>query len=131
MDNQDNKNYAYLPDDLLVKILDKVPNTVDKMNRMFDVQDEPINEGITELKKQNLTDSEFQLEKIYMSLRSTIGLNINSFEENNASLANVAKKWEQKGLAVVDRKQHLFLTSKGYLILDSLMNDLFNLKLIK
>jgi hypothetical protein len=46
MDNQDNKNYAYLPDDLLVKILDKVPNTVDKMNRMFDVQDEPINEGI-------------------------------------------------------------------------------------
>ena len=54
MDNQDNKNYAYLPDDLLVKILDKVPNTVDKMNRMFDVQDEPINEGIAELKKQNL-----------------------------------------------------------------------------
>ena len=52
MDNQDNKNYAYLPDDLLVKILDKVPNTVDKMNRMFDVQDEPINEGIAELKKQ-------------------------------------------------------------------------------
>ena len=57
MDNQDNKNYAYLPDDLLVKILDKVPNTVDKMNRMFDVQDEPINEGIAELKKQNLINN--------------------------------------------------------------------------
>jgi len=55
MDNQkDNKNYAYLPDDLLVKILEKVPNTVDKMNRMFDTQEEPIKNGIEELRSTGL-----------------------------------------------------------------------------
>lgn len=51
---QDNKNYAYLPDDLLVQILNKVPHTVDKMNSMFDIQDEPIRNGISELKNQCL-----------------------------------------------------------------------------
>lgn len=56
MDNnsQNNKNYAYLPDDLLVQILDKVPNTVGKMNKMFDTQDEPIKNGIEDLRKKNL-----------------------------------------------------------------------------
>lgn len=55
MDNQkDNKNYAYLPDDLLVKILNKVPSTVDKMNRMFDTQEEPIKKGIEALRAANL-----------------------------------------------------------------------------
>lgn len=47
---QDNKNYAYLPDDLLIKILDNVPNTVNKMNRMFDTQEEPIIKGIETLR---------------------------------------------------------------------------------
>ncbi len=80
---------------------------------------------------EKLTESEFHLEKIYMSLRSSIGLDISSFGENSISLESIAESWEQKGLAVVDQRQHLFLTSHGYLILDSLMNDLFNLKLIK
>lgn len=54
MEQQDKKNYAYLPDDLLVKILDKVPDTVNKMNRMFDTQDEPIQNGIEALRKNGL-----------------------------------------------------------------------------
>lgn len=54
--NKDNKNYAYLPDDLLVKILDKVPDTVTKMNRMFDTQEEPILKGIEALRKAGLVN---------------------------------------------------------------------------
>ncbi len=56
MDNkyEENKNYAYLPDDLLIKILDKVPNSVEKMNRMFDIQEEPIKQAIEELDKKGL-----------------------------------------------------------------------------
>lgn len=64
MDNQrENKNYAYLPDDLLVRILEKIPNTVDKMNHMFDTQEEPIVKGIEALRKKGLiyklTNNEF------------------------------------------------------------------------
>ncbi len=46
----ENRNYAHLPDELLAKILDHVPSTVEKMNSMFDIQDEPIKQGINHLR---------------------------------------------------------------------------------
>lgn len=49
-------NYAHLPDELIAKILDNVPITVDKMNKLFDIQDEPIRKGIEELKVKNLIE---------------------------------------------------------------------------
>ncbi len=45
-----NRNYAHLPEDLLAKILEHVPLTVDKMNKMFNIQDEPLENGMAELK---------------------------------------------------------------------------------
>src|SRR3989344_6509820 len=48
---QNSRNYAHLPEELLGKILENVPATVDKMNRLFDIQDEPIKNGVAYLKK--------------------------------------------------------------------------------
>ena len=48
------RNYAHLPEELLGKILDNVPTTVDKMNQLFDIQEEPIKNGISELKSKGL-----------------------------------------------------------------------------
>src|ERR1700754_2993320 len=48
--------YAHLPEELLGRVLENVPATVEKMNRLFDVQDEPIQKGIEELKKANLIE---------------------------------------------------------------------------
>jgi len=48
---QNSRNYAHLPEELLGKILENVPATVDKMNRLFDIQDEPIKNGMAYLKK--------------------------------------------------------------------------------
>ncbi len=64
MDNpSENRNYAHLPDELLAKILDRVPTTVEKMNSMFDIQDEPIKQGIDHLrnsgKLSKLSTSEY------------------------------------------------------------------------
>jgi len=47
---QDNPNYAYPPEELLGKILEHLPETVKKMNEMFDIQDEPIQNGIKHLR---------------------------------------------------------------------------------
>src|SRR5688572_12412505 len=47
---QSSRNYAHLPEELLGKILENVPATVDKMNKLFDIQDEPIQNGIASLK---------------------------------------------------------------------------------
>lgn len=46
--------YSHLPEELLGQILDHVPDTVEKMNRMFDVQDEPIKQAIQKLRDSNL-----------------------------------------------------------------------------
>ena len=48
--------YAHLPEELLGRILENVPATVEKMNKLFDVQDEPIRKGIEELKKAGLIE---------------------------------------------------------------------------
>ena len=50
------KYYAHLPEDLISKILDNVPSTVNKMNEMFDIQDKPIQKGIENLKKKGLIE---------------------------------------------------------------------------
>jgi hypothetical protein len=48
------RNYAHLPEELLGKILENIPATVDKMNRLFDLQEEPIKNGMTELRDKQL-----------------------------------------------------------------------------
>lgn len=53
-DSQNTKNYAHLPEELLSKILEHIPVTVDKMNQLFDIQDEPIQKGIEKLRDRNL-----------------------------------------------------------------------------
>ena len=50
----ENRNYAHLPDELLGKILENVPETVQKMNSMFDFQEEPIKQGIEELRGKGM-----------------------------------------------------------------------------
>jgi len=50
MGPEQNSGYAHLPDELLVKILDDVPQTVQRMNSMFDVQEEPLNEAMKTLR---------------------------------------------------------------------------------
>ncbi len=52
-ENPESGSYAHLPDELLVEILDKVPATVEKMNKMFDIQDEPIEQGISFLRNSD------------------------------------------------------------------------------
>ncbi len=53
-ESSNQRTYAHLPEELLSKILENIPATVDKMNRMFDIQDEPIQKGIEILRKKEL-----------------------------------------------------------------------------
>lgn len=46
--------YSHLPEELLGEILEHVPATVEKMNKMFDVQDEPIQQAIQKLRDEGL-----------------------------------------------------------------------------
>jgi hypothetical protein len=62
MDNiREPGSYAYLPDELLSQILEGVPATVDKMNVLFDIQDEPIQKGITFLRDNKFIESNSEI----------------------------------------------------------------------
>jgi len=54
MAGEETGQYAHLPEDLVKKILEAVPATVEKMNRMFDVQEAPIQESIQRLRDSGL-----------------------------------------------------------------------------
>lgn len=79
-----------------------------------------------EMEIENLTDEEFKLERIYMAIRSRDGIRISEFSNE---ITKIIKKWQERKLAI-ENNGIVTLTSKGYLVLDSLMNDLFSLKLI-
>lgn len=49
------RGYAHLPDELLVRILNHTPETVAKMNQMFNIQDEPIKNAIKGLREMGKT----------------------------------------------------------------------------
>lgn len=50
------RSYAHLPEELLAKILEAVPKTVDKMNGMFDIQEEPLKRAIDLLRKKQMLE---------------------------------------------------------------------------
>lgn len=83
----------------------------------------PSSEGfITE----SLTDSSLMIEKIYMQLRAKNTFDIEILSEHNQKMfKQLVEKWDKNGL-IAQRLPKLSLSSEGYLILDSLMDDIFN-----
>lgn len=79
-----------------------------------------------EMAFEQLNEEEFNLEKIYMSIRSQEGIRLQDFPPK---LVQLVQEWERKNL-VVQKEGIITLSSKGYLLLDSLMNDLFAMRLI-
>ena len=49
------EHYAHLPEELMAKILEDVPNTVEKMNKMFEIQEEPLKNAIDSLRQSDMT----------------------------------------------------------------------------
>lgn len=80
-----------------------------------------------QIETEMLSLEEFKLEQIYMALRSEEGLLASSFS-NQAEFLQLKEKWEGQNY-LVKHSSKIQLNSHGYLILDSLMDELFRLKL--
>lgn len=76
---------------------------------------------------EQLTQAEQELEKTYMRLRTSLGLNLReSFpNQSEVKLRQLVDQWVGKDLVVESSEMVVKPTSKGFLLLDSLMNDLF------
>jgi oxygen-independent coproporphyrinogen-3 oxidase len=71
--------------------------------------------------EEHLTEEERRIEDIYMGLRINDGLALSSFAKGFEA---IAEAWDQRGLARLSEGR-VSLTSKGFLLLDSLMDEIF------
>jgi len=79
---------------------------------------------------EELTNDQIKLEKFYMALRSNIGISfLDVPQDMHDHFKELALNWQRMDLATVDESQ-VKLTSKGYLLLDSLIGDLFTRKIL-
>ncbi len=75
---------------------------------------------------EHLTEKEFFLEKIYMGLRSSEGISRFDFKNHLAEFDKIVSKWNKQGL-VKNISDKIVLNSEGFIILDSLMADLYRI----
>jgi len=76
---------------------------------------------------EQLSKKEMELEKIYLQLRTNIGITLEMFSNNlnKDHWEKLTLKW-MNSKVIIEKEKKYFLTSKGYLILDSIMSDIFN-----
>lgn len=77
-----------------------------------------------EVIEERLNENEFQIERLYMNLRSCVGFHIT--DPYWGDLSELVKKLKSEGKAMV-AGDRFYLTSRGYLILDSIIDDIFKL----
>jgi len=75
---------------------------------------------------EEIEKDSFLLEKIYMSLRSCLGLEFEIFSPKDQSkLKSIVDKWSNRGYIKSVDAQKIVLNSSGFIVLDSLMDDIF------
>ena len=75
---------------------------------------------------EELSDSEVRMENFYLKLRTSSGVDLNSFFEGEElkTAKSLGRSWEERGLCH-SHDGSLVLTPRGYLLMDSLMNEAF------
>lgn len=83
---------------------------------------------------ETLGPEELLLETVYLGLRTNRGINLMSKLAPNGpkvqELSDVIKNWSNSGHLEKDRLDHVILSPSGYLMIDSLIDDLFKKNLL-
>lgn len=82
------------------------------------------------IQSEVLTPEELRLEKVYMNMRSFEGLDLQELLHNRSDLDRLISKWKAQDYILEHKAKKLVLNSKGYLVLDSLIDELFSAKLL-
>lgn len=84
-------------------------------------QHRPSNTGVTQ---ESLRSEDLKLEKVYLALRTSTGLDLNDHFRPE-KLQHLILKWKELQYVKSFTKDNLILSPQGYLMIDSIMDDLF------
>lgn len=74
---------------------------------------------------ENIGVEEYKLERLYTLLRTDEGIEGSTFFPDQKKWGYLLDKWERLGYLSIRSGDQVRLSSKGYLLLDSLMDDIF------
>lgn len=82
---------------------------------------------VPEFDVESLSESEIRMEKFYLNLRTNKGIVLRDFFKDGElqKSQELARAWEKRGLCEVGAKE-VVLTPRGYLLMDSLMGEVFS-----
>jgi oxygen-independent coproporphyrinogen III oxidase len=78
----------------------------------------------SEFSLENIGPEEYKLERLYTLLRTDEGISGSDFFEETEKWTHLVKKWDSLGY-LNKKEERITLSSKGYLLMDSLMDDIF------
>ncbi len=86
-----------------------------------------VGESSNEFTREKLDSKTLDFERLYLALRIARDLNLKEFfgENVGGKLRETCKAWKIKGFCTSSDPKSLSLTPKGFLFVDSLLNDLF------
>ena len=79
----------------------------------------------SEFVKEHLSEDELKLEEIYMSLRINRPTDLGKYSSNKVLIDELLVSWKKLDYLDECSGHSIILNSKGFLVLDSLMNDIF------
>jgi oxygen-independent coproporphyrinogen-3 oxidase len=93
-------------------------------NRSTRYQWKAIGDGLT---SELIEGSSLEIEKIYMKLRTSGGLSLDYFSGvNGDKFKELINAWHGRGYLLPFEQNNIHLSPRGYLMLDSLMDDIFS-----
>lgn len=126
LETKEFKSYAYLPEDLLLKILEKTPDTAEKLSQMISNSDESLSKGREELNKYNIIKT-VQSKEYTDSLIAVDGANI--IEKMTGSDLLMAIAVGVEGLTDTPSKQWTKNSEQYYQWQDALPHHVANSRL--
>ncbi|MCO4754827.1 MAG: coproporphyrinogen III oxidase family protein [Bacteriovoracaceae bacterium] len=85
----------------------------------------------TGMSTEELDAEALKLEEVYLNLRTNRGIDLNRyFSRKRAEILKITQKWKKSGYVESLNGLQLVLNSEGYLMIDSLMDDLFQKDLL-
>ena len=126
-ESQHNKSYWTLKN-----VLALGPNATGFYKKNLEATRYQVSAKSQKLVEEKLTQDQLKLEEIYLSLRTNLGINPKDYFSTKGwgAVLGSLNKWHSEGFLQTLTDESLVLNSKGFLVVDNLIDEFFKYKIL-